>query len=109
MVICRGASKLHLTSCKANKSFPRHFLNSFQSMQTNLPFGMYNGSTRHKSRKSYAHSVFENREWGSTLQSPARKSRTYTSTHTHTHTRARDPRTDTRSGLHSVFTFANYR
>lgn len=83
MSVCRGASKLHLTSCKANKSFPRHFLNSFQSMQTNLPFGMYNGSTRHKSRKSYAHSVFENREWGSILRSPARKSRT------HMHARAR--------------------
>ena len=78
-------------------------------LQTNLPFERCITGRLVINRVNYAHSAFKNREWGSTLRSPARKP-THISTHTHTHThthvhtcaRARDPRTDTRSGLHTL-------
>lgn len=77
-------------------------------MQTNLSFGMYNGLTRYKSRKSYAHSAFENLEWGCTLRSPARKI-THTYKHIHEHMRARVTRVPTHAAgytlcLHSPIT-----
>ena len=70
---------------------------------------MYNGSTRHKSRKLRAFRL--QKSWmGQHSTVTSTQTNTYTNAHTHTHThthvhtcaRARDPRTDTRSGLHTL-------